>query len=57
MTQNETPYRPLAAETLEFIGSPPKMLINNEWMASSSAETFEHPKSGQRYGANKRTLR
>ena len=35
MTENETRYRPLAAETLEFIGSPRKMLINNEWVASS----------------------
>ncbi len=41
MTQNETPYHPLAAETLEFIGSPRKMLINNEWVASSSAETLD----------------
>ncbi len=40
MTENKAKYQHLAPETLEFIGSPRKMLIDNEWVASSSKETI-----------------
>ena len=40
MTENEAKYRDLAAETLDFISSPRKMLINNKWVTGSSEETI-----------------